>query len=334
MPSINAKKLKIFEFMMSVLVILVHSLSNVTFLKDVITTYIQPISVVPFFIISGFLFFRNIYSTQDVVRKISTRIHTLLIPYILWNLIYYIIYVVCRKSVYFRIDDMLDAVLTYIYNPTFWFLYQLIILTLITPLIFYLLKDKKVAKVTFIAVAVLILIGGDVPYINEDAFVYYFFGAYIARYRSQWFYDIKKRHVSLYSLVLAIGAYFVCIALFKLSVYSMYIYNLGILMTICQRICVAIVLYTGIDYVCRYNKVMPYMEHNFFTYAIHYIIIRFINSVTKMFTIFHMDVMMQNIIELIVFLVAPIVVIAISHFLYKLMYKKCHKVLMTLTGGR
>lgn len=67
-------------------------------------------SVPMFFIISGYLFFRNgVFDTSIYIAKLRSRVNTLLIPYLLWNLIGFIYFVIkhypppmCCFSGYYR----------------------------------------------------------------------------------------------------------------------------------------------------------------------------------------------------------------------------------------
>ena len=56
--------------------------------------YIGSIAAPGFFIISGFLFFVNIENNDKFIvikNKIVKRIHTVLLPFLMWNSIYYMI---------------------------------------------------------------------------------------------------------------------------------------------------------------------------------------------------------------------------------------------------
>ena len=57
-----------------------------------ITMKLVCIAVPLFFFISGFLFFKEGYLDSDLyLKKLKSRVHTVLIPYLLWNIIYFVI---------------------------------------------------------------------------------------------------------------------------------------------------------------------------------------------------------------------------------------------------
>lgn len=61
-----------------------------------VTNKMMEVIVPCFFFISGYLFYRT-YTPKDYIRKLLTRIHSLLIPYLIWNTLFaFLWYVVIR----------------------------------------------------------------------------------------------------------------------------------------------------------------------------------------------------------------------------------------------
>ena len=134
----------------------------VSFIQNLISSVLARIAVPMFFLISGFLFFKNFELTYSVIKqKFQTRIKTLLIPYILWNsfglFLYFILQSIPIFSPFFSgqskyiIDyglyDYLNAFLVFHWTPNsptvyqFWFIRDLMLLVLLAP-VFWLVADK------------------------------------------------------------------------------------------------------------------------------------------------------------------------------------------------
>ncbi len=213
-----SNKVYVFTFLMSVLVVLVHSVNfasdNSTLLLMIQSSDLNNIDLggmtgiaahienffsnalgqaaVPgFFMLSGYMFYRTLGGFRDIVRKWKSRFMTLLVPYGAWNVIYYIIYIVVgRASV--SIAELNAAVTNYKYNPVFWYLYQLILLTALAPVFYLLLKRGGVAALAGVLYICFLINGGDIPLINEDALIYYFTGGALACFFGSSFENSKK----------------------------------------------------------------------------------------------------------------------------------------------
>ena len=119
-----------------------------------------------FFCISGYLFARNINNFREVFQKQRKRMRTLLVPYILWNLIFVGWYVVLEytpgvsrfnNSVGLVSQFMGQSVWEAFYNifltPVafqLWFLRDLLGMLVLTPLLYYSAK-KQVALTLLLA---------------------------------------------------------------------------------------------------------------------------------------------------------------------------------------
>lgn len=116
--------------------------------------------VVPvFFMVSGYLFYRN-FDYSCCTRKWKTRFHTLVIPYVIWNLVAYFYYVAVTsipfvaKSMNKPIEPLgvssvlLNALWGY-HNVT-WFIRYLIVFVFVTPLFYFVMK-RKIAGISVVA---------------------------------------------------------------------------------------------------------------------------------------------------------------------------------------
>ena len=107
---------------------------------------IGSVAVPFFFFVSGIAFFRN-YQQNLYFKKLQSRIKTILIPYLIWNIIgllFAIIYTYTPLSSYISgrelfdpsVKNIFEGIFLYKYNFQFWFLYDLIIYILLTPVIY------------------------------------------------------------------------------------------------------------------------------------------------------------------------------------------------------
>jgi surface polysaccharide O-acyltransferase-like enzyme len=130
------------------------------------------IAVPCFFMFSGFLFFLKIKTWNKSVytNKIKSRFKTLIIPYLLWNLITVFVnmvqsFIKMDGSIWIFLNDLYDKGLGRIfwdfgdlggtnllgwvvpgdcpYLVSMWFLKNLIIITLLSPLVYYFIKLRQ-----------------------------------------------------------------------------------------------------------------------------------------------------------------------------------------------
>ncbi len=168
-----------YNFILCIFIILIHA-QNVTLftervlidgqpvfnqIENVIVSDIAAAGVAGFFLCSGYLFYRN-YSWKKVLEKYKTRMFSLLIPYILWTLIYYFLHVVIsyipplrnvfnEQPITVTWQGVVDAVLNYRYCAFLWFLQFLIIFVLLSPIIYLLISNKYIGIVAIVIVLVI-----------------------------------------------------------------------------------------------------------------------------------------------------------------------------------
>ncbi len=147
-----------------------------------------------FFCISGYLFF---LSRKSYGQKLKTRIHTLLIPYLLWNFSLLIMYVVFyaighpqningRNMAEYNVFDYIRLFWdrgTYEngnFSPLlcpFWYIRNLFIMSLISPLLYYIIRY---ARELFLLIAAIWWMTAYHNAFIQQTILFFSFGAYFA----------------------------------------------------------------------------------------------------------------------------------------------------------
>lgn len=106
MNEVISKTFALLRFPLMVGVVMIHCdisdqlnpESQTQWAKDVMyffSNVIGRFSVPMFFLISGYLFFRSgVLDKRVYISKLRSRLHTLLLPYLLWNLIAFLYFVI------------------------------------------------------------------------------------------------------------------------------------------------------------------------------------------------------------------------------------------------
>jgi len=199
---ILSDKMKILSFISMIMILYLHSynIDNVLnfidkgsmfysiniFIQNFISQGITRIAVPMFFLISGFLFFNN-FALSDYRKIIFKKVKTLLIPYIFWSSLVVFIYFIIQLLPQFHHFFVNELIRTYSFselimttyvdpkNYPLWFMRDLMIMILISPLILYLLKKKK--KI-FLSITFLTWLIIDEK--NSDTLLFFSLGAYFA----------------------------------------------------------------------------------------------------------------------------------------------------------
>ena len=132
-----------YNFTLCILVVCIHAQNMHIFIEPVawinhaisfLVERIACLAVPGFFMCSGYLFYRNL-TWKKVTEKLKRRVFSLVIPFLIWNLLYYILHFVARRIPYFgqlfdttvpfSLQEFINAVFCYKYNPVFWFMLYL-----------------------------------------------------------------------------------------------------------------------------------------------------------------------------------------------------------------
>lgn len=315
-----------------------------------ISKLICSIAVPIFFIFSGYLFFKNqsSFTTKDYLNKLRKRVKTLVIPYIFWNLAIILIYFLVQNIMPamisgnnkpiadYNVLDWFKAFWDYQNEMPicyqFWFIRDLIVVVLLSPLIYFAIKNLNAYFVALMGIVWLLNINTGVTGISVTAIFFFSFGALfsISRYDLMACLDKIKNVACAMSLVLIIFEIYLynkrgSVEAFFSDTRSIILYRICTVSLIitCFNLTIALLRRN----VCRTNEFLH--DSNFFIYAYHTmplmlllkLIIRFIHPTS--------DIQITMI-----YFVVPVATILFGLLLFGLMRRFFPRFTAFITGSR
>lgn len=292
-------KLKILSFICMVFVVFRHALIIIDdkilypFLQSFTTSGFTFIAVPLFFIISGYLYFLSYKNTiEDYFSKTKKRIKTLLIPYLIVSSIYLLLIIIPftqkyqSSSLYLKDKPFLEKFLeTFIFNPPgqLWFLKDLFVLILVTPIIYWLIKYLKFYFILILVLLWFPIIPFKFYIFQNEALLFFSLGAYLTTIQD---FLLQKRKEYFYYLTTLIW-------LSILTIISLpYIISDSILYDVLLKVSIiwGIISVWGLYDICMKDRKTPnefllnISQYSFFIYLTHAPII--LNSFKKTSIIF------------------------------------------------
>lgn len=202
-----SSKIKYYNFFFTVIIVACHAreLSGFDFAftnmfdEWLLNKYVSLIggmtvaALVFFFFMSGFWFYQNTVSLQDVKRKCLKRLNTLLVPYLLWTAIAMLYHFVINSNVDLNVRNWINLCFFDPINSPLWYLLALLIFQVLSPLLI-LTKNTKLSMLFYIGVVICYILKniGIIPLIELENwwwcsgivkyFPVYITGAYVGMY--------------------------------------------------------------------------------------------------------------------------------------------------------
>ncbi len=210
------RKKTMVHFVLSILVFFIHFRVFSVYREDALLNEafrlfspLTEVAVPLFFAISGALFYRN-YSLSGTIKKWKNRFFSLLVPYLLWNSIWLCLAllgyytplgaVLGGVKTAFSWEAVFSGVFLYGYLEPFWFVWQLIVLTLCCPLIYLLLKNKWVGLLAIAGFYVACCLGMEFPPIFFPAkhkILFYLVGAWVGMHHFEVFSARRSKKIAV-----------------------------------------------------------------------------------------------------------------------------------------
>lgn len=271
MNEVISKTFALLRFPLMVGVVMIHCdisdqlnpESQTQWAKDVMyffSNVIGRFSVPMFFLISGYLFFRSgVLDKRVYISKLRSRLHTLLLPYLLWNLIAFLYFVIKHypplcyvfqgiteievsfanflKSFWeFSFEGLGESKSMPIDFPL-WYVRDLMIIVLLAPLLYKLIK-AGIFAVIVLGIAWLVF---DIEILGLEISGFFFFtlGGYLAINKVDMFKGFASKQIVI--LVLLLTTIVVAIDMItRGTFYHYFIHNISVLMGV-ATVCISTV---------------------------------------------------------------------------------------------
>ena len=310
-------------------------LSN--FIQHLISEEIARCAVPIFFLMSGYLFFNSEeWSKEIYFTKIKSRIKTLLIPFLFWNILILVIFSLAQshpvtqnffsgKKILISQYDLIDYIKAVFgigrmpVSYQFWFIRDLIALSLLTPIIYYL---NKKFSIPFIFVLFILWVINFSETESCESILFFVVGCYAGSKNRNLFTFDKYFFVLLLSYCIIATAN----TFFFDSEFYMYMRKLGIIIG-------SIVFLSSTKYLLsmpRIKKVILSLSSaSFFVYAAHEPLLTIIKKIS------YKILLPQNgILILSIYFCSAFLTIFILIYLYRILSYHFPIFTAYITGGR
>lgn len=334
-------KISFFNFMLSVLIVVLHSNCKITLgwsndgtiLSDfieVLSLYIScigHIAVPMFYIISAYLFYYNISTMKSVLFKIKKRVNSLLLPYLLWNALFVLIFWSILHSPiasYLHmtnnlssISDVLMSIINSDLTPL-WFVKNLLIFVALSPIIWLIARKNLSVIILVILLSGIVVVVYEISYFN---FLYwipsYFIGILFTKSSVSHFFTTESSSCKFTMLYLI---FFLLLIIFTVHSGHMYLY----------RIIAPMLIWKLSDYILKKYHFVPkyYWSYSFFIYCTHFFVINVIQK------LLYLVLGNSNFAYITIYAVTPFLVIPLCIFMANIVNKKVPKGYKILTGNR
>ena len=330
-----SEKIRNLSFFSMLLVVLLHgqlisiSTGYALWIQRLVSGELTRIAVPLFFAISGYLFFQNFSSPikEFFENKIKKRVHTVLLPYLLWSiwgfillsLIQWILPGYGMSIVGHKPNEVLYIIFL---NPVgtyqLWFLKDLFILILFTPIIYW---GIKYLRFFLILLLCFFWINGIQYFIQIESIFFFVLGGYIAlEYKSILYKKYSQKIIAI--LKFCIWLIFCGFLVeYNLGYYS---HCIGILLGIWSLWCMYDVLYS---YIRRINNLKKLAGYSFFIYVAHEPLLTVIKKLL-------LCIGGSPIMILIIYFMAPLITICVCVVIGCLLKDRFPKFYAFISGGR
>lgn len=313
-----------------------------TFIQNFFSEGITRIAVPIFFCISGYLFYLNCRGTfGEFILKYKKRAKSLALPYLLWSLWGLVFYFALQNFPQSKNFFTKELIINYSFlkfldtlfiNPIpyqLWFIRDLIVIVLLSPLIYWIIKYLRIIPLVILSILWLDLFDFTFIIFSNEAILFFCLGAYFSIHQTE--YMLQKLNQKSYLVFLFVWILIVFYKTILISQNS----DQQILITLLHKISIwigMVAIWSLYDIKMlkeKPNKPILYLsQFSFFIYVFHEPIL----SVVKkgLFYIIGSSEMAS----LAIYITGPIITITLSIITAALLKKYLLKFYEFITGAR
>ncbi|MBE6049600.1 MAG: acyltransferase [Clostridium sp.] len=206
-----SSKIKIVSFICILMVVYVHNYNYTDYYLEITTTITEGLNYgtiieyficngvtrvcIPlFFLMSGYLFFLGCdFSLSKYVYKVKSRFVSLVIPYLIWSALGILFLWLFRDVDIIPVNDMKetlsnDGIIELFKNPPsyqMWYIKQLYIYVLASPVFYFILKNNYLSIVYFVVTCIIWFIDLKCGVLSTEGLLFFGLGAYLALHRRE-----------------------------------------------------------------------------------------------------------------------------------------------------
>lgn len=217
-----SRKVIIVSFILSVFVLYIHA-KNLAY-YDFGDVYGTPIDVlnqimsetlgrvaVPFFFLqSGYWLFRyDIFETKSDIlkRKLKKKVLSLGIPYLIWNTLGLLFFIIVSRlpgmpfNIYngeivsITLENILEGVFLHKFYFPFWFMKNLIVLTIFSPVFVILLRNRYRTYSAIIILVIMFLLDINTPVCQTRSILFFIIGGALSVYHREYWEKPNSNHL-------------------------------------------------------------------------------------------------------------------------------------------
>lgn len=305
-----------------------------------ISQILSRLAVPLFFLISGFLFFNTSeFSLQIYIQKMKKRFHTLLIPYIYWNLVVLFLFFLAQTWVPGYLSGTTKLIQDYTFidwlrvfwnasggSPIadqFWFIRDLLVVMLFSPFLYKLIQWLGIYGIIALGIGWFFQSGNSWPGLNIGAFFFFSAGAWFG-IRKQEFVYLSNQWIVYTSI-----GYLVLVGIELLidsnTLYTLYVHRIGIITGMLCTIALASRNMGRIG-----TNIFSWLAgSSFFIYAFHEMPLVFIKKIAFRFIAPQTDIALTCL-----YFLCPLLIIVIGIILYYFLNHYFPRFTKIITGGR
>lgn len=293
------------------------------------------IAVPSFFILSGFLFFRN-YKLGLTLQKYKSRFYSLVIPYLIWNTIGLIFEMITRMPIFaslgqvnsnpFLPKSIFYGIFLHQYT-ILWFVFALILYVTIAPLIFLCIRKRCIGVLVILITIyliqnqVFIITLPNGCYFESSSLAYYLVGSFFGLHIKEFY----SKKVSFNMSILS--------AIFLLVIigFECYLNNILQEWSIIKLLVKSYLFWNFCSYFFLYLRERKWFGYTFFIYVIHLNVIRAVSAIIRLLS---NHISQYNGIEFLQYLFTFVFTMFISVWIANMWKKKSVYTYNIVTGNR